>query len=46
MTRRLKFRDSPIFEEISNAQTGVRIRRLLDPGPFFLKDRPISSKIK
>jgi hypothetical protein len=51
MTRQLKFCDSPLFEEISNAHTGMRIPGcasavLLDPQLFFPKDRPASPKIK
>jgi hypothetical protein len=46
MTRQLKFCDWPLFEEISNAQTGLPSAVLLDPRPFFPKDRPASLKIK
>jgi hypothetical protein len=46
MTRRLKFCDSPLFEEISNAHTGLPSAVLLDPQLFSPKDRPASPKIK
>jgi hypothetical protein len=48
MTSRRKFRNPPIFEEISKAQTGLRIRCLAGSGTIFPQgpSRFLKNKIK
>jgi hypothetical protein len=48
MTRQLKFCDSPLFEEISNAHTGLRIGRLAGSATIFPQgsSRLAKNKIK